>query len=304
MFEALLGLVKAMEIPPPTLTDMWENQGVMPVSRNRGSATAIGNKIYIFGGYDASTVQQGTLHVFDPADKSFTAKTSSTARTFHDSVNIGGKLYVFGGLTNGGTTYANDIVCYDPVANNWQAISTNGVTPTVRARHKMVADSTGFYVIGGITTGGSQVIAVQRFETTTNTWTNVTGNLGAVLYGIADNSGTIYASGGYPSSPLNTFNSMVLATGTVTAKANLPSTRYGHVSFYAKGGVYMCGGVTGIAGEAVIVQRWNPTNNTWGALGTIPFTMVDYSMVCMLNGAAYIFGGNGATGTIAWKYNP
>jgi N-acetylneuraminic acid mutarotase len=287
--------------PPPTIADTWEDQGVMPVQRRSASAVAIDGKVYIYGGYDQNTTTQGQLHVFDPATKVFTALVSGSPRASHDAVAIDGKMYAFGGVN--GATYLNDIVMYDPVLNSWSTLPTGSAA--ARSRHKLIVDGNGFIAVGGLTTGGGNNTTFQRYDLGTKTWGTAYGSYGNQLYGLADAFGTLYATGGYPGSPSALNTAIVTATAVQTARQAVPSTRYGHVSFYIKQGVYVIGGVAGVAADQTKVMRYVPSSNTWVTLGTIPWAMADNSAYARVGDDIYIFGGSGGTNfTACWKYTP
>jgi hypothetical protein len=289
---------------PPAYVDTWENQGTMPMQRSRWAGAEIDGLVYLHGGYNESTVQQGTLHVFDPVAKTFTAKASTSARSFHDAVVIGGKMYVFGGL-DGGSLYLNSVQVYDPVANTWSTLTQTGGTLTARARHKMVKDGTGFLIIGGLTTGGTAVTAIQRIDTITGAVTTVSGSVAGSIYGLAENGyGKIYYSGGYVGAASAAMTELTLATGASLARAPMSSARYSHSSFYAKLGVYLIGGNTATPADATKVVRYRPETNLYETLGTIPYTVGENPATVKVGESFYIFGGNGAAGAQAWKYNP
>lgn len=290
--------------PPPTLTDTWENVGPMPFQRSRYSAVEINGLVYLFGGYNEATAVQGTLHSFNPTTKAFTALAAGTPRGFHDAVAINGKMYIFGGIDSSGANYTNTIQVYDPVTNTWSIPSITG-TAAVRARHKLIADGTGFYVVGGVTTGGSPLGTSQRFETTTGTWGSTFGTYGGALFGLAVASSSLaYVVGGNAGTPLATLQSMTLPGGVVATKAPLPSTRYSHASFYAKSGVYVIGGTAGTPADSTKVMRYTPGTDSWATLGTVPYTVGDNAAVVKVGNDVYLFGGNSAAGAQAWKYTP
>ncbi|MCY1431401.1 N-acetylneuraminate epimerase [compost metagenome] len=276
----------------------------MPMQRSRWAAAEIGGLVYLHGGYNESTVIQGTLHSFNPATKTFTALAAGQARGFHDAVTINGKMYVFGGLDTS-SNFTSTVQCYDPATNTWTFPTVQGATLTGRARHKLVVDGNGFIIMGGVTTGGTAVSTLQRYDTVTQQATTIPGGIGAALFGIADTgSGTVYTSGGYVSAPGVNFDATVLATGANTARAALPSSRYSHVSFYTKSGVYMIGGVPGVAADSTKVMRYTPGTNTWATLGTIPYTVGENAAVAKVGSDVFLFGGNGAAAAQAWKYTP
>lgn len=287
----------------PTIVDTWENIATMPVQRRSMSAVEIGGLVYLYGGYNDLTVPQNTLHVFDPVAKTFTAKAPGIVRASHDAIAIGGKMYVFGGITGDGTVYSNDVSVYNPTNNTWSTLPTVG--SAARSRHKLVINGNGFIAIGGVTAGGGLLTTMQRYDLDTLTWGTTFGNYGSQLFGLADNtSGTVYTSGGYPGAPSNLFTAITAATGAQLARAVMTSTRYGHVNFYAKNGVYVIGGVAGTPADATKVQRYTASSNTWTTLATIPWAIADNSAWAQVGNDIYIFGGSGGNFTACWKYTP
>lgn len=292
-------------LTPPAVIDTWENIGTMSVQRSRLTATVISGLVYLYGGYNESSVIQGTLHSFDPVTKTFAALTTGPVRGFHDAIGINGKLYSFGGFDSSGTTCTSSVHVYDPATNAWTVPVVQGASLVARAQHKLIRDGNGFLIIGGITTGGAAVTDVYRYDTITQQASLVTGTYNSAQFGIADNeSGVAYLSGGNPSAPSASFNAFTMSGGTQQARAAMPSTRYAHTSFYAKGGVYVMGGTAGTPVDATKTQRFVPGTNTWVAMATIPYTMTDYTVSVKVGAAVYLFGGTGANGNTCWKYQP
>ena len=80
----------------------------------------MGGKIYVSGGIDADGEVTSTVMVLDPQANTWTELASmGTGRIDHTSTAIAGKLYVFGGVTDGG----HSVEAYDPVSNTWEQVS-------------------------------------------------------------------------------------------------------------------------------------------------------------------------------------
>jgi len=82
----------------------------------------MGGKIYVTGGHGNGDFTN-TLTVFDPQANTWTQLASmGTARGYHASAVIGGKLYVFGGYTHSDGRTAS-VEAYDSISNTWAQVS-------------------------------------------------------------------------------------------------------------------------------------------------------------------------------------
>ena len=80
-------------------------------------------KIYVSGGItdEEDYPYTSNVMVFDPQADTWTQVASmGTARADHTSAVIGGKLYAFGGETDGGRTAS--VEAYDPISNMWAQV--------------------------------------------------------------------------------------------------------------------------------------------------------------------------------------
>ena len=82
----------------------------------------MGGKIYVSGGKKEEHEITSTVMVFDPQANTWTELASmGIGRANHSSAAIGGTLYVFGGVTDGGRTAS--VEAYDPISNKWTHLS-------------------------------------------------------------------------------------------------------------------------------------------------------------------------------------
>eukprot|EP00964_Phaeocystis_antarctica_P162920 scaffold138134_cov160-Phaeocystis_antarctica.AAC.1 len=84
-------------------------------------------KIYVSGGCFENAHAQGsgssTVTVFDPQANTWTKVASmGRVRKYHSSAAIRGKLYVFGGFSDGAERTAS-VEAYDPTSNTWAQAS-------------------------------------------------------------------------------------------------------------------------------------------------------------------------------------
>jgi len=132
-----------------------------PVSGN--GIASIDNRLYIFGGMikgaASSVVILANLYVFDSGMKTWTLlsresnENSPSKRRNVGFVALKGKLWCFGGLSEGSGGVRNDIYQYDPQTNSWTDFThrVSGISIEGRAGSAVVAGGEVFYVFGGYT---------------------------------------------------------------------------------------------------------------------------------------------------------
>jgi len=125
---------------------------------SRHSASLVGNRIFIFGGFDG----HGTnfhLSIFDPYARMWTnvphsqlRGPSPVSRTNHASAAVGKKMYIFGGNNNneaGMYQVLDDFWELDTATMAWARPATTGETPTARSGHTLTAIGKKLYLFGG-----------------------------------------------------------------------------------------------------------------------------------------------------------
>jgi subtilisin family serine protease len=163
----------------------------LPVLATNAGAAAIGNKIYVVGGYDSNTYKDiNNLQIFDTLTEKWTQGKPVPITIYQPAVAVAnGKLYVMGGRN--GSSYYSLKSCYeyDPSTNAW---TQRADLPTATAYAGAVTTSTGkILVMGGFLTGnlGSEQNVVQEYNPATNTWStksslvNTRGGVGATRNG-------------------------------------------------------------------------------------------------------------------------
>ena len=116
--------IESVEVYDPR-ADIWQQMASLPQARRGHAAAAMGGKIFVSGGLveggEADDVMS-TLMVFDPQTNTWTALASmGTARAYHTSATICGKLYIFGGNAGGALTAS--VEAYDPISNTWVRVA-------------------------------------------------------------------------------------------------------------------------------------------------------------------------------------
>ena len=220
------------------------------------SATMVDGKIYFIGGIQADQIPYlalNTVEVFDPLSNAWTTPTMSgsmTARAYHASVVINGKIYVIGGNIRA-PSFPN-VEVFDPGTNTWTVPVTSG---TFIQRYLLTASAVGgkIYVFGGIgvdSSGANALVSqVQVFDPSTGAWsTSVTSGIFTPRSDLSSAviGGKIYVIGGQGEGgsmldilevfdPATNKWSTPAATGTFTARAAFATGVIGN-KIYAGGG--------------------------------------------------------------------
>ena len=279
------------------MNDLWEYNSTTGQWRwLKGSKTA-GNQVGVYGtiGVESSSNNPGT-------------------RVNAVSWTANGKLYLFGGSGTGATLtsgYLNDLWRYDPATNNWTWIkgsnTTNGVgvygtkgtaapgnTPGSRFSSVGWEYQGKLYLFGGFgrlsTSSNTYYNDLWSFDTTTGTWTWVSG------------SNTGNASGVY-------------GTKGIATTTNTPGSKQYATAWQSSGKLYLFGGQTYVNASIYTMNdlwefdistklwRWLKGSNTasqygvYGTKGVAAATNTpgsrNFSRGVEYNGSLYLFGGNG-----------
>lgn len=224
--------------------DQFTTKTAVPTARSGMSATELNGLIFAIGGLNTSLTYVPNVDVFNPAGAggmgSWTTTTSlSVPRYFHAAALANGKIYVFGGYNNQGTT--TSVEAFDPATATW---SPRASMPTKRYRCSAGVVNGKIYVIGG-SQAASPFTTNEMYDPLTDTWTSKAplpvGTEGGAVAVVADK---IFYVGGFPGfDPTNDVWIYDASTDTWKIGPNLAATR-GSVSagvydskIYALGGI-------------------------------------------------------------------
>ena len=137
------------------------------VSNIMGSVAAVGDRIYVFGGYDGLSVRTDQIQVYDISADQWAVHTTPMPEALYGCLAVtlgGGQIFVCGGSTDNGAT--NSAFVFDTV--------TGTITPTSpmpTARYLITGDRQGniVYVAAGFGTGTT----LETYDITTDTWTTL-----------------------------------------------------------------------------------------------------------------------------------
>lgn len=221
----------------------WKRLAPLQVSLHHPAMAAAREKVYITGGYTSLTFgkkERGTW-AYDPRKGLWFRKADMPGpRAAHAMVNVGGKLYVVGGVGS------PDLWIYDPAQDRWAV--GGAPLPTPREHLAAVALNGKLYVIAGRWQGQGNLSVLEVYDPAREKWTRLApmptarGGLTAAVI-----RGKIHVTGGEAFSPAKTFNQHEVydpASGTWSTAPALPTARHGLTSVSLRGHWYVIGGGT------------------------------------------------------------
>jgi N-acetylneuraminic acid mutarotase len=144
--------------------DQWQTLAPMPAGRHHLMASAHNGQLYIFGGADAPDwTPTDTVWRYDPATNIWTELGRMLeARSAGAAVTLGDKIYIIGGV--GGS---EGLLEFSPAEQAWQLL--NG--PSQPREHvSAVAFQGEIWVLGGRWGGLGELVTVEIYNPTNNTW--------------------------------------------------------------------------------------------------------------------------------------
>lgn len=219
-------------------TNTWTSGlAPMPTTRTGTEMIALGGKILVVGGANASQQPLATVEEYDPVANSWRSRASLSSPRYGAALAVAnGKLYAIGGGPTqvAGTTLVDE---YDPTTNSWVS---RAPMPTARLGAGAFTDLGGkIHVVGGQPGVGTQPIATEEiYDPVANVWaTGVSMATARSAFGIATIAdGRAFVIGGdrgTPGStnlveeaaqPVPTATSTVTSTATSTGTATLTVT--------------------------------------------------------------------------------
>ncbi len=280
----------------------------LPSSTINFSATAVGTKIYLFGGdgYSGNTHQQlNTIQVFDTEVSALTTLSATLAqrRYLISSAAVGTKIYLFGGqyLSSSSWYDVNTIQVFNTETNS---ISTLSVTlPEAVYGVSSVAVGTKIYLFGGCIKGKGATNAIRVFDTETNSIATLSTVLPKARYNIFSHlvGNKIYLVGGQGDNIADATGNVDvfdIETGTISNLDSITLTTL--YSGIASAGdlVYIFGGSL----NSTKIQVFNPLNETLETLETALPTDCYYQITpASVKNKIYLFGGSKSSSKTYWK---
>jgi N-acetylneuraminic acid mutarotase len=213
-----------------TTTGAWSSGPSVPAARAGASASVVGSRIYLVGGYDAADpAGLAVVDVLDIQAGSWSSGPATpSARFYACSVAIGSSIYVVDGTQAATDSPANaTLERLDTTTGSWVSLASAGYV----AAHPACAVANGLlYVTGGDTSsaGFSETIASQSYDPATNLWattdfywTNRSRHASVAVAGDVFIMGGRSDVGGIEA-PTATTQAFTPASNTWSARADMP----------------------------------------------------------------------------------
>ncbi len=207
--------------------------------------------------------------------------TPNPFATFVNAIAVAGNdVYVGGRFNVAGTVSANHVAKFNTATNTWSALGL-GVSfasdPNQTSVNGAVVVGNDVYFVGNFTqAGGSGAVGIARFNTTTGTWSAVSGGVGApvnpIVNTIIHSGNFLFVGGSFTqagSIPVGNIARYDLNTGTwssVGAGSPITVNAIGIV------------GNNVVAGGPQFLALYNSQTNTWSSLGQLGFSPVPAQM--------------------------
>jgi hypothetical protein len=216
-----------------TRTDRWRMSDVtMPVGVASFEGTAIGDKVYVFGGLDHNSRPTDFSAVLDTATGKWRRLPPlPTPRYAHTVTLHDGRIYVIGG--EGAKGAVGEVDVFDPRTERW---TTGTPMPQARGSHDAVSAGDLIYVVGGWLDGGPSTL-VQTYDPVKGRWDEAAPLPEPVSRaGVAVLDGRIWVS-------FHQFSAVMdLGTGTWSRANPLTKSRHGLGYLPVGGSLFAVGG--------------------------------------------------------------
>ncbi|VVC41558.1 Kelch repeat type 1,Kelch-type beta propeller,Kelch repeat type 2 [Cinara cedri] len=138
-----------------------KTNGDPPSHRDFHTATAIGNKMYIFGGrgdndesrVSGKEVYCPNIYYFDTLTKMWVCPVvygdKPNGRRSHSAFVHNGFMYIFGGFNRNLDLHYKDIHRYDPIKSTWLKMNPKGTSPCARRRQICLVVNDQVFISGG-----------------------------------------------------------------------------------------------------------------------------------------------------------
>jgi len=285
------------QITQDSTLGIWETLPEMPTSRTEVAVAALGNTIFVIGGFDGFGRTVNTVEVFNTETKDWSTHTPLPAKVHHAGlVVLNDKLYVVGGFSG---------LNFDPIDSVWTLDKEEGWVslkslPKAMGAMAVVAfdtaeagiENTRIYTFGGVGKEGlsDQVYA---YNPTLNEWATMKKMPTAREHfsGIAIED-KIYAVGGRKKSIRKNLDDLEIFFPLKNIWAigpSMPTDRGGIASAAVNGKLYVFGGEDPV-GTFDVVEEYNPETKDWNTMNPMPTARHGLG-AAVVDGKIYVIGG-------------
>jgi N-acetylneuraminic acid mutarotase len=180
-FIFLIMVIPISSIAAATTSDndhtksFWTNSSSIPTPRTEVSATAVGDSVYVIGGFNAQGQPANIVEVYNTKNNTWSSAAPLPHPLHHTAAatSLNGKLYVVGGFLDSQWTPSNRLFIYDPLKNQWHE---GKQMPTARGALTANFVNGILYAIGGQSLSSSSspsgILTInEAYDTASNTWT-------------------------------------------------------------------------------------------------------------------------------------
>lgn len=283
----------------------WAIASPMPGGKTYHTVGAADGKLYVFAGVNTAGQFDATCYKYDPATDTWSTIANFPAPKYlwGRAETVNGKIYIFGGTENLGTSYkpVTAVYEYDPATN---AYTTKAAMPSPQVYVGSAVLNDKIYVIGGnANTESIYLRKVQVYDPVNDRWWNDTDYPRDVKWlGAAAVDGKIVCVGGFN---VNYSPSRYIAdtyvgednggtlTWTKVADAGIGPQIF-PISAGLNGMAYFVGGRPAADQNAPATQRgfvYDLAANSWTELPLKPTGVQYYSQSPVIDGKFYYPGG-------------
>jgi N-acetylneuraminic acid mutarotase len=244
----------------------WRGLAPAPSERTEVAAAAVGDRIWVLGGYAPDGATLATVEVYDTGSDTWARGPDLPVAVNHAmAASLDGVLYVAGG--NDGHRPSTQLARLD--GDRWRGLAP---LPQGRSAGGLVALDGRLYLVGGVTEGGLAG-DTQVYDPAADNWRAAPGlptpreHLGAAASG-----GRLYVVGGRVGGVGNNLAAAEVfdpGSGRWTSVAELPTPRGGLAATATAGGQ-----VVAVGGEAAATfpqaESFDPDSGRWRSLPPLP----------------------------------
>ena len=297
---------------PVEIMGQWNIAAAMPMGKTYHTVGSADGKLFVFGGLNASGQFDATSYKYDPATDTWTTIASIPAAKylFGRAETVNGKIYVFGGTENFGTSYkpVTDMFEYDPASDAW---TTKTAMPSAQCYAGSAVINDKIYVVGGNgATESVYLTTVQVYDPAADRWWNDTNYPRDVKWmGMATVDGKIVGVGGFniTYSPSRYIADAYVGedNGGTLVWTKVADAGIGAQIFPVAGGLdgkaYFVGGRPAADNNAPATARgfvYDIAGNSWSELPVKPTGVQYFTQSPVIDNKLYYAGGSIASGAV------
>lgn len=269
----------------------WLALSPMPTARQWVSTAAVGQRIYVVGGWSGSNL--AVNEAYDAVSQSWVTLAPMTEARYAGTgaQAINGKLYLAGG-SNGYPSMTNSLFVYNIAMNSW---TTGPDAPAAVGCGASATVSGKLYVFSGCTNSFTYDSSLTSYDPASGVWATLPPAPHIHLYPSAVAvGGQIYIISGINSTAnmiTGTVDVFDINTNTWSAGPTLPTARYSASAVLLSGKIYVLGGTMAPGGSALnTVEVYDTTAHTWSTSLPLPTARWDAG-AGVLNGRIIVAGG-------------